>query len=580
MKLKFDLSEKLIKKRIDGHGGFRQGGIPNSGRLGPLLGFSRSRNIKKNESTGVIKRFIGCFFIGCFFFCVSCQVKNEIGRPNIVLFYVDDLGYFDLSCTGSNYYETPNIDRIYNRSMVFTAGYANCQVCSPSRASLMSGKFPARHGITDYIGARTGEEWRESSKRFTQLLPPDFKQHLPHEYTVLPEALKEAGYKTFFAGKWHLGNEGSYPTDHGFDINQGGFEQGGPYTGGYFSPFNNPQMKDYDDEVGMSLPAKLAKETTSFIKQNKDSAFFAVLSFYAVHGPIQSSQEKWEKYRNKAEAMGIAERGFKMDHFLPIRQQQDNPVYAGLIELMDDAVGMVLDSLDAYGLAENTIVIFTSDNGGVVAGDDYSTNLAPLRGGKGYQFEGGIREPFFIKVPWLNHSATENPTPVTGADIYPTLLELTGQKLRPEDHQDGVSLVPLLKGKSIDERPLIWHYPHYGNQGGQPSSIIRQGDWKLIHYYESGRQELYNLATDLSETADVSGQEKNLVDELSGKLFKYLNEVNAKFPVKDPMYDAGKEAQHLDRIKNQLMPKLEEKRLLYLSKDFDPGNKWWGSKLD
>lgn len=513
-------------------------------------------------------------------FCLSCQVEPDIRKPNIVFIYVDDLGYNDLSCMGSQYYETPNVDRIYNESMVFTNGYANCQVCSPSRASLMSGKFTARHGITDYIGASTGEEWRERSKRFTQLLPPDYIQHLPHEYTVLPEALKEAGYKTFFAGKWHLGSEGSYPTDHGFDINQGGFEQGGPYTGGYFSPFDNPQMEDYEDEVGMSMSSKLAKETTAFIKQHKDTTFFAFLSFYAVHSPIQSTREKWEKYRNKAKEMGIADTGFEMDHFLPIRQNQDNPIYAGLIELMDEAVGMVLDSLEAYGLTENTIVIFSSDNGGVVAGDNFSTNLAPLRAGKGYQYEGGIREPFFIKVPWLNHKGTENHTPVTGADFYPTLLDLTGQNLRPEEHQDGASLLPLLKGGTIEDRPLIWHYPHYGNQGGQPSSIIREGDWKLIHYYESGREELYNLTTDISETTDLSDQHKELVEEMSGKLFEYLTKVNAKFPVKDSMYDAEKEAEYLERIKNQFMPRLEEQRMLYLSKDFDPGNNWWGSEVD
>jgi arylsulfatase A-like enzyme len=201
---------------------------------------------------------------------------------------------------------------------------------------------------------------------------------------------------------------------------------------------------------------------------------------------------------------------------------------------------MVLDSLEAYGLTENTIVIFSSDNGGVVAGDNFSTNLAPLRAGKGYQYEGGIREPYFIKVPWLDHRGKENHTPVTGADFYPTLLELTGQKLRPEEHLDGVSLVPLLKGETIDDRPLIWHYPHYGNQGGQPSSIIREGDWKLIHYYESGREELYNLTTDISESTDLSDQHKDLVQEMSGKLFEYLTEVNAKFPVRDPMYDAEK----------------------------------------
>ncbi|MEX2028755.1 MAG: sulfatase [Candidatus Curtissbacteria bacterium] len=521
------------------------------------------------------------FIAGILFFtCLSCSEKPDVLKPNVLFIYVDDLGYNDLSCMGSKYYETPNIDRLYNASMVFTNGYSAAQVCSPSRASLMSGKFPARHGITDYIGAATGDEWRDKSERFTQLLPPGYVKQLPNEYVTLSESFKEAGYKTFYAGKWHLGSEGSYPTDHGFDINQGGYEAGGPYTGGYFSPFNNPKMEDYEDEVGMSLPEKLAKETTSFITQHRDTAFFAFLSFYAVHSPIQTTREKWEKYRNKAEEMGIAETGFKMGHFLPMRQEQDNPIYAGLIELMDDAVGMVLDTLEKYGLEENTIVIFSSDNGGVVAGDNYSTNLDPLRGGKGYQYEGGIRVPFLIKVPWLKQQGEENHTPVIGTDFYPTLLELTGQEIRPEEHQDGVSLIPLLNGGSIEERSLIWHYPHYGNQGGQPSAIIREGDWKLIHYFEDGREELYNLPVDIGERTDLSGQHKEIVNALSDKLFDYLHKVGAKFPVKDPEYDPEKEAARLERIETVVLSRLEEQRLLYLSEDFDPGNNWWGSKAE
>lgn len=511
--------------------------------------------------------------------CMSCKEDPEIPNPNILFIYVDDLGYNDLSCMGSQYYETPNIDRIYSESMVFTNGYANCQVCSPSRASIMTGKFPARHDITNWIGARTGEAWRDQG-RFTKLLPPDYVDHLPHEYITLPEALKEAGYKTFFAGKWHLGGEGSYPEDHGFDINKGGFEAGGPYTGGYFSPFNNPKMEDFKDEEGMSLPSKLAKETSDFITQHRDTSFFAFLSFYAVHSPIQTTQEKWEKYRNKAEAMGIAESGFEMGHFLPIRQTQDNPVYAGLVEHMDDAVGMVLETIESLGLSDNTIIIFTSDNGGVVAGDNFSTSLLPLRGGKGYQYEGGIRVPFFIKVPWLNHKGEENHTPVTGADFYPTFLEMAGLEMRPGEHQDGLSMVPLLNGGQIEERFLIWHYPHYGNQGGQPSSIIREGRWKLIHYFEDGRDELYNLEEDIGETIDLAFQNETIVNDLRSKLFVYLEDVGAKFPEIDPEYCAETEAMYLQKVEEELLPRLENQRMQYLSKDFNPGNNWWGSEVD
>ena len=418
-----------------------------------------------------MKSFIIVFFAASLFVLNACQVKVEKKqKPNVLFILADDYGYHDLSVTGSKYYETPNIDRIANEGMIFTDGYATCQVCSPSRASIMSGKFPARHGITDWIGARTGEAWSKAG-RGTQLLPPEYVHALPQEYTTLPEAMKEAGYTTFFAGKWHIGTKGSWPTDHGFDVNKGGWDVGSP-KGGFFAPWENPNLESGPD--GENLSMRLAKETANFIKANKDTSFFAYLSFYAVHGPIQTTQEKWAKYRQKAEELGIAETGFEMGHFLPIRQVQDNPVYAGLVEAMDDAVGHVLSTLEELGLDKNTIVVFTSDNGGVAAGDAFATSNLPLRAGKGYQFEGGIREPYFIKVPGMGNGQKCN-APVTGTDFYPTLLELAGAELKPEEHSDGVSLVPLLKGESIEERPLVWHYPHYGNQGGEPSSIIREG---------------------------------------------------------------------------------------------------------
>ncbi len=524
----------------------------------------------------LIMNKIPLFFCSSFILLFACNNQEQnsfVSRPNILFILADDLGYHDLSVTGSNYYETPNIDRIANEGMIFTDGYANCQVCSPSRASIISGKFTARHGITDWIGAPTGENWRNQG-RHNKLLPPEYVHNLPHEYITLPEALKKAGYKTFFAGKWHLGSEGSWPEDHGFDINKGGWDKGSP-IGGFYAPWENPRLKS--DSDGESLTMRLAQETAKFLKEHQDTSFFAFLSFYAVHAPLQTTQEKWAKYRDKAEAMGIAETGFEMGNFLPIRQVQDNPVYAGLVKTMDDAVGVVLKALDELGLAKNTIVIFTSDNGGVSAGDAFATSNLPLRGGKGYQFEGGIREPYFIKVPGME-GGQKNNTPVTGTDFYPTLLELAGAGLRPEEHTDGVSLVPLLNGGSINERSLIWHYPHYGNQGGEPSSIIRLGDWKLIHYYEDGREELYNLKTDLEETTDVSAEKPELTKQLSQQLFTYLNEVGARFPEKDPEYKEELEKQHLERIRTVRMPQLEKQRLEFLSRDFNPGNNWWGSK--
>ena len=346
--------------------------------------------------------------------------------------------------------------------------------------------------------------------------------------------------------------------------------------GGYFSPWINPRLESGPD--GENLSMRLAKETAGFIRENKDRPFFAYLSFYAVHGNIETTQEKWKKYRDKAMAAGIADKGYKMGHFLPVRQVQDNPVYAGLVESMDDAVGYVLGVLDELGLDENTIVIFTSDNGGVSSGDSFSTSNLPLRGGKGYQFEGGIREPYFIKVPWMNIAGKKSDVPVTGADFYPTILELTGSGLKPEQHKDGISLVPVLKGKVPEERSLIWHYPHYGNQGGDPSSIIRKGDWKLIHYYEDGHEELYNLDTDPTESRDVAAENQNLTKQLSDELFTFLNDVGARFPEKDPEYSKEKEEEFLEHVRTEVMPWLEEQRKKVLSEDFNPGNKWWGSQ--
>ncbi len=504
----------------------------------------------------------------------SCKKEKEEVKPNFLFIVADDFGYHDMSCSGSNLYETPNLDKIASEGMVFTDGYAACQVCSPSRASLISGKFPARHGITDWIGAQTGETW--ANRMNSKLLPPEYEHVLAQDYLTLPEALKEAGYKTFFAGKWHIGEKGSWPEDHGFDINKGGWDVGSP-KGGFYAPWNNPNLPSGPD--GESLTMRLAQETADFIKANKDTSFLAYLSFYAVHAPIETTQEKWAKYRDKAEAMGIADTGYVMADRLPIRTVQDNPVYAGLIETMDDAIGLVLNQLETLGLDKNTVVIFTADNGGVASGDNYSTSNLPLKGGKGYQFEGGIREPYFIKVPGLTDGGKTNNTPVSGTDFYPTILDLAGAPLRPNEHNDGVSLLPLLKGESITERPLIWHYPHYGNQGGDPVSIIRFGDWKLIYYYETKTDVLYNLKEDIEEQNDLAIDQPEKVTELHALLFDYLQSVNAKFPVENPNYDAAKDAERRRYREETLLPELEKERLEYLSKDFDPGNNWWGSKI-
>jgi arylsulfatase A-like enzyme len=386
--------------------------------------------------------------------------------------------------------------------------------------------------------------------------------------------MKAGGYKTFFAGKWHLGKPGSHPEDHGFDINKGGWDVGGP-TGGYFSPYKNPKLKDGPD--GESLTMRLASETCNFIEANSDKPFFAYLSFYTVHGPIQTTEKLWNKYRDKAEADGLAKKRFKFDRTKAVRQVQDNPIYAGMMETLDDAVGMVLEKLKALGIEDDTVVIFTSDNGGVSSGDSFSTSLLPYRGGKGRQWEGGICVPFYIKAPKATQPGSVCDTPVIGMDFYPTILELAGLKPLKEQHVDGVSLVKLLKGKKIAKRDLFWHYPHYANQGGEPSAIIRSGDWKLIHYYEDGRDELYNLSKDIGETNDLAEINASKTKELSRKLNAWLKETSAKIPVADKRFDPEKKKKQITLAKTN---ELENKERYYREvqkPDWKAKNNWWGS---
>ncbi|GAA4809873.1 sulfatase [Litoribaculum gwangyangense] len=526
-------------------------------------------------------KLIYIYFISALFF-KSCKSggNNEMHdipqKPNILFVLVDDLGLKDLGYTGSTFYETPNIDYLASKSMIFTQGYATSRVCSPSRASIMTGKFTARHGITDWIGENSGTDWRKMN-RFDKMLPAEYVHNLPKEDVTVAETMKANGYKTFFAGKWHLGQEGSYPEDHGFEINIGGWDKGSP-VGGYFSPFRNPKLED--KYQGENLSMRLANETVNFIKQNKENPFFAFLSFYAVHGPIQTTEKKWKKYRDKCENQGIKETGFVMEKKLPIRQNQDNPIYGGLVESMDDAVGVVLDALKELLLDKNTIVIFTSDNGGVSSGDNFSTSNLPFRGGKGYHWEGGIREPYLIYVPWRNSNGEINNYPVTGADFYPTILDYANIDLNPNQHQDGISLKPLIDNNAdLGKRPLFWHYPHYGNQGGDPSSIIRESDWKLIHYYEDESNELYNLNDDPYEQNNIANQYPEITDKLYQKLKNWLLSVDAKFPAKDLEFDSIKRSDYDKQIREKRLPSLEKERLEMLSKDFQPNNDWWGSKV-
>ena len=504
-------------------------------------------------------------------------IAQEKSKPNIVFILADDLGWNDLGCTGSNYYETPNIDKISNQGIRFTQAYSACSVSSPSRASILTGLYSTHHGITDWIGEESGESWRKMN-RYTKLLPADYSPKLSKNIVTLPTLLKNAGYSTFFAGKWHVGGEGSLPEDHGFKINIGGYEAGSP-EGGYFTPYKNPRLGD--GPAGEELTIRLAIETNKFIvehqKNNSNKPFFAYLSFYAVHGPIQTSEAKWSYFRSKAEKAGFSPKGFRIDRTLPVRQVQDNPIYAGLVQQMDDAVGLVLDQLKDLGLDKNTIIVFTSDNGGVSSGDSFSTSNLPLRGGKGRQWEGGIRVPLLICYPPIIKPQTTTDSQVIGIDFLPTLLSLSNLNLSTKT--DGIDFSPVFQGKSLPERSIFWHYPHYGNQGGEPSSVIRKGDWKLIYYHEDNRNELYNLKIDVSESQPLNAQFPQKVTELRKELDQWLKDTHARLPIPDPTYIPQKEAKYLYKQETETLRKLEEQRLEMLKPTFTPNANWWGSKI-
>ncbi len=507
-------------------------------------------------------------------FSIGCTSEpSQIVNPNVLLIVIDDLGWNDLGCMGSKYYETPNIDALAREGVLFTNGYAGCSVSSPSRGSIITGKSPARHGITSWIGDPEGELWRER-KHKDILLPASYEHNLSRSECGIAEAMRDGGYSTYFIGKWHLGDD-VMPTDFGFDVNIGGWEAGGP-RGGYFSPYENPYLPDGEDGENLSL--RLSREAIKLlVKRDRERPFFMMLSYYAVHGAIQCTEQRWSKFRDKAEAMGYEAEaeGFEQGRRLPVRKAQDNPIYAGLVNQMDEAVGDVVNYLKESGLDKNTVVIFTSDNGGVVSGDSYSTSLKPLRGGKGTQWEGGIRVPMIIYDPSAKSRVVD--TPVVGMDIYPTVLDLAGIELRAEQHCDGVSIRPLLRGKNIAARELFWHYPHYGNQGGEPSSTVRDGDWKLIYYYEDQRMELYNLADDLSEERDLAESEPRRVARMRASLDLYLSECGAKTPQVDDYYTEAERAEWRAKRMETTKRQQERVRKAQLKPDWQPNKSWWGS---
>jgi arylsulfatase A-like enzyme len=430
-------------------------------------------------------------------------------KPNVILILADDMGAHDLGCTGSSFYETPRLDRLAAEGIQFTQAYAACPVCSPTRAALMTGRYPARVKITDYIpGARIGK-----------LLPADYLHQLPHEEVTVAEAMKEAGYRTGMYGKWHLGGEGYLPDSQGFDESDSG-ENGRGFAG-----------VDRADPV--------TEKALAFLENNQARPFFLYLPHNLVHTPLLGKDSLLSKF--EAKAVALPERTeserFRPERASQDRRVQDHAVYAAMMADIDAQVGRVLDKLDELKLADNTLVIFTSDNGGLSTSEGSPTSNAPLRAGKGWLYEGGIRVPLIVRWPGVVKPGTTCSMPVISTDYFPTILAAAGASLHPEWHMDGMSLLPLLKQSGEPTaRPLYWHYPHYGNQGGIPGGAVREGDWKLIEFFEDDHVELYNLADDPVEAVDLAAKEPDRAKQLRQRLHDWRKSVDAKMPSVNPNY--------------------------------------------
>jgi len=454
---------------------------------------------------------------------------KEPENPNVVFFLVDDLGWKDLSCYGSEFYDTPNIDELADEGIQFTDAYAAHPVSSPSRAAIMTGKDPVRINITDWIPGM-GYERAEDPK----LCPPQDIHNMPLSEVTLAEALNEEGYKTFYAGKWHLGlSPGYWPKNQGFDINIGGCHMGSPSAyggGGYYSPYNNPRLEDGPE--GEYLTDRLGDESIDFLESAGDNPFFLYLSFYNVHTPIQGCDKYDAQYKDKKQRLPQdGKPRVRNEHRGETRLNQSNYKYAAMIRSMDENVGRVLDKLEEIGEKENTVVIFTSDNGALTTKQTYGPSaVTPLRAGKGWCYEGGIRVPLIVKTPGMKGGETSS-YPVTSMDYYPTILDLAGFPLKEEQHMDGQSFAEyLVQPEKEYDRTLVWHFPHYHGSTWRPGSAIRHNQWKLIEFYEEEKVELYNLEKDLSEQEDVSKLYPEKTKFLKEKMHEYLKERGARYP--------------------------------------------------
>ena len=460
---------------------------------------------------------------------VSCkETKNK--KQNFVFILVDDLGWTDLGYTGSTFHETPNIDLLSSNSIQFTNAYSSGSVCSPSRASIMTGKHPARINITDWIPGLDPKD--------KKLLGPKDMNELPLEEVTVAEVLRNSGYKTFFAGKWHLGSNGFFPENQGFETNIGGNKKGQP-QGGYYSPYKNPNLTDGPD--GEYLTDRLTDESINFLNTVTDKPFFLFMSYYSVHTPIQASKRHIAKFKQKLQKLENKEIFQRLEGEGLTTLNQLNPAYASMIYALDENIGRLIAKLKNEGLYENTTIIFTSDNGGLstVRKERKSaapTSIEPLRAGKGWLYEGGIRVPLLIKPNNYKDNGKVISEPVIGHDFYPTILSQAGIKPAENQQIDGIDLTPLLKGEHISRKELYWHYPHYHGSAWKPGAAILQGDWKLIEFYESGKSELYNIADDISETNDLSSEQPEKVSSLKKRLQELQKSMNANKTILNPKF--------------------------------------------
>lgn len=446
----------------------------------------------------------------------SGQIEQE--KPNIILLLVDDLGWKDVGFMGSRYFETPNIDRLAGKSMIFTSAYAACAVSSPTRASVMTGRYPSRVGLTDWIRARfqlgsgeiiAHEPFEENPGKSLRTPSNPYRMEL-NEVTIA-EVLKQSGYFTSHIGKWHLGTDDYYPEKQGYDLNIAGCDMGQPVN--YFDPYKNDNGVGFPNlaprREGEFLTDRLTDELTNVIDRHRNEPFFISMCYYAVHTPIMAKEEIIEKYKKKSAVDG-----------------QKNPVYAAMIESLDQSVGNLVATLEENKLFDNTIIIFMSDNGGLTGPTDNS----PLRSGKGYPYEGGIRIPMFVYWNGTIRPGSVCDLPVSTIDFLPTICAITKSPM-PDAIIDGRDISPVFKGQKLDQVPLFWHFPHYRGNDVVPYSIIREGDWKLIKRYEGEQFELFNLFNDPGEKVNLATEDFVKVKEMDDKLRDWLAKTNAKMPV-------------------------------------------------